>query len=112
MDFWVCEKSDGVRVLVFIVMNGGSGQQETWLVSTSFLGFCPQVEPGWSIRKRALSDFVQVDRKQRFFQVQDLHFPHWENPDMPLVDTVLDGELVIDIDPITGSVCLAFLCAM
>jgi hypothetical protein len=30
---------------------------------------------------------------------------------MPLVDTVLDGELVIDIDPITGNVCLAFLCA-
>ena len=33
MDFWVCEKSDGLRVLVFIVMNQGSGQQETWLVS-------------------------------------------------------------------------------
>lgn len=33
MDFWVCEKSDGVRVLVFIVMNGQLGQQEAWLVS-------------------------------------------------------------------------------
>lgn len=33
MDFWVCEKSDGVRVLVFIVMNGAVGVQETWLVS-------------------------------------------------------------------------------
>lgn len=33
MDFWVCEKSDGVRVLVFIVMNGMSGNQEVWLVS-------------------------------------------------------------------------------
>lgn len=33
LDFWVCEKSDGVRVLIFIVMNGNLGQQETWLVS-------------------------------------------------------------------------------
>lgn len=32
-DFWVCEKSDGVRVLVFIVVNGASGEQEVWLVS-------------------------------------------------------------------------------
>jgi mRNA guanylyltransferase len=35
MDFWVCEKSDGLRVLVFVVMNQGSGQQETWLVGLS-----------------------------------------------------------------------------
>ena len=33
MDFWVCEKSDGVRVLIFIVMNTALGRQETWLVS-------------------------------------------------------------------------------
>lgn len=33
MDFWVCEKSDGVRVLVFIVMNAMTGNQEVWLVS-------------------------------------------------------------------------------
>lgn len=32
MDFWVCEKSDGVRVLVFIVINGATGRQEVWLV--------------------------------------------------------------------------------
>lgn len=30
--FWVCEKSDGVRVLLFVVMNGASGGQECWLV--------------------------------------------------------------------------------
>lgn len=29
----MCEKSDGVRVLVFVVMNGMSGSQEVWLVS-------------------------------------------------------------------------------
>lgn len=31
--FWVCEKSDGVRVLLFVVMNGMTGSQEVWLVS-------------------------------------------------------------------------------
>jgi mRNA guanylyltransferase len=35
MDFWVCEKSDGVRVLVFIVMNGMTMNQEVWLVGRS-----------------------------------------------------------------------------
>lgn len=34
-NFWVCEKSDGVRLLVFVVMNGMSGAQEVWLVSFS-----------------------------------------------------------------------------
>lgn len=33
MDFWVCEKSDGVRLLIFVVMNGMTGNQEVWLVS-------------------------------------------------------------------------------
>ena len=31
--FWVCEKTDGVRVLLLIVWNGLVGQQETFLVS-------------------------------------------------------------------------------
>jgi hypothetical protein len=31
-DFWVCEKSDGLRLLIYILMNG-NGQQEVWLVS-------------------------------------------------------------------------------
>jgi mRNA guanylyltransferase len=33
MDFWVCEKSDGLRVMVFIRMNQHTNEQETWLVS-------------------------------------------------------------------------------
>lgn len=35
MDFWVCEKSDGVRLLIFINVNPHTRQQETWLVSSS-----------------------------------------------------------------------------
>lgn len=44
----------------------------------------------------------QIDRKQRYFFQDGLHFTHWERVDDPLTDTVLDGELVIDIDPRTG----------
>ncbi|EIW69489.1 hypothetical protein TREMEDRAFT_62350 [Tremella mesenterica DSM 1558] len=74
MDFWVCEKSDGVRVLVFIVYNKMSQQQEVWL----------------------------IDRKQRYFRIQDLHFPHWEKADQPLQETLLDGEMVLDYDSRTN----------
>ena len=35
-DFWVCEKSDGIRLLIFIVMNGLTNQQELWLASVPF----------------------------------------------------------------------------
>lgn len=59
----------------------------------------------------AHTDQSQVDRNEHFFGVEGLHFPHWENADIPLIDTVLDGELVIDIDPATGQVghlCSAF----
>ncbi|TYJ54735.1 hypothetical protein B9479_004583 [Cryptococcus floricola] len=70
-DFWVCEKSDGVRVLVFIVINGFSGEQETWL----------------------------IDRKQEFYNVKGLMFPKWDDRRQPLGESILDGELVIDVDP-------------
>ena len=44
MDFWVCEKSDGVRLLVFIIKNPYSGQQETWLVSRTPAQRCKAVQ--------------------------------------------------------------------
>lgn len=53
------------------------------------------------------ADNTQVDRNEHFFGVEGLHFPHWENADTPLIDTVLDGELVIDIDPSSGQVRLS-----
>ncbi|KAK1924672.1 mRNA capping enzyme, catalytic domain-containing protein [Papiliotrema laurentii] len=79
-DFWVCEKSDGVRVLVYILMNENTNHQDVWL----------------------------IDRKQRYFKVEALHFPHWERTDQPLRDTILDGELVLDIDPKTHEETLRF----
>ena len=95
MDFWVCEKSDGVRVLVLIVMNGMSGSQEVWLVSLRSTCF-------QAVELRRGS--CQIDRKQRYYNVENLHFPHWEDADTPLTDTILDGELVTDVDPATGIV--------
>jgi mRNA guanylyltransferase len=36
MNFWVCEKSDGVRLLILVVMNHNEGLQDVFLVSPTF----------------------------------------------------------------------------
>ena len=75
-DFWVCEKSDGVRVLLFIVINvANNNTQETWM----------------------------VDRKLNFKMVRGLEFSQGLDSRKPLRKTVIDGELVYDIEP-TGEV--------
>ncbi|TNY24468.1 mRNA capping enzyme, catalytic domain-containing protein [Rhodotorula diobovata] len=71
-DFWVCEKSDGVRVLVLIVATGFG--QEVYL----------------------------IDRKDAIHQCYWLTFPHQDGPEFNHSNTVLDGEFVIDVDPNTG----------
>ncbi|GAA5843155.1 hypothetical protein JCM11251_003947 [Rhodosporidiobolus azoricus] len=72
-DFWVCEKSDGVRVLVLIVATGFG--QEVYL----------------------------IDRKDNIYQNYYLTFPHQDGFEYNHSNTVLDGELVIDVDPQTGA---------
>ncbi|BGP38679.1 Dcp1p-Dcp2p decapping enzyme complex alpha subunit [Rhodotorula kratochvilovae] len=72
-DFWVCEKSDGVRVLVLIVATGFG--QEVYL----------------------------IDRKDAIHQCYWLTFPHQDGPEYNHSNTVLDGEFVIDVDPQTGA---------
>ncbi|GJN87483.1 hypothetical protein Rhopal_000432-T1 [Rhodotorula paludigena] len=71
--FWVCEKSDGVRVLVLIVATGFG--QEVYL----------------------------IDRKDAIHQCYWLTFPHQDGPEYNHSNTVLDGEFVIDVDPETGA---------
>ncbi|KPV76283.1 uncharacterized protein RHOBADRAFT_3134, partial [Rhodotorula graminis WP1] len=71
-DFWVCEKSDGVRVLVLIVATGFG--QEVYL----------------------------IDRKDAIHQCYWLTFPHQDGPEFNHSNTVLDGEFVIDVDPESG----------
>ena len=42
---------------------------------------------------------LQVDRKETYYRNDGYTFPHHEFPEYTHVNTVLDGELVIDIDP-------------
>ncbi|KAF9052172.1 mRNA guanylyltransferase [Rhodocollybia butyracea] len=70
-DFWVCEKSDGIRVLLLILFDD-AGQRV-------FL----------------------IDRHNTYRELVGLFFPHHENPMIPLRNTIVDCELVIDIDPRT-----------
>jgi hypothetical protein len=50
--------------------------------------------------------FVQVDRRERFYLNLGYAFPNHENPELVLRNTVLDAELVIDVDRPTGKVGL------
>ncbi|KAJ7097779.1 mRNA capping enzyme, catalytic domain-containing protein [Mycena belliarum] len=80
-DFWVCEKSDGMRVLLLVYTDPDSGSQMVYL----------------------------IDRKNDYYEVQGLFFPHHENPQQPLQNTIVDGELVYDVDPRTNHETLRFL---
>lgn len=92
--FWVCEKSDGLRVLVMIVCLP-SGQQEVYLVS----------KQQWShLLCWRLMSSAQIDRKEHFYLQQGIYFPHQDGLDSLHSNVVLDAELVIDTDPKTGSV--------
>ncbi|KAJ7632773.1 mRNA capping enzyme [Roridomyces roridus] len=80
-DFWVCEKSDGIRVLLFVHTDPASGSQAVYL----------------------------IDRKNDYYGLDGFFFPHHENPKMPLQNTIVDGELVFDVDPRTNQETLRFL---
>ncbi|KAH8106803.1 mRNA capping enzyme [Cristinia sonorae] len=80
-DFWVCEKSDGIRVLL--------------LVQTDVL------TKGQSV--------YFIDRHNTFRLLSGLFFPHHENPRVPLRNTIVDGELVLDYDPRTKQSTMRFL---
>ncbi|ELU45025.1 CEG1 protein [Rhizoctonia solani AG-1 IA] len=75
--YWVCEKSDGIRVLVLIV-SFPSNDQEVYL----------------------------IDRKNEYRQQDGLFFPHPMDPRRALGNTLLDAELVTDYDPETKQVRL------
>ncbi|PLW05425.1 hypothetical protein PCASD_25263 [Puccinia coronata f. sp. avenae] len=74
-DFWVCEKSNGVRAMMFIVVKG--------------------------TLQVPLQEVYFIDRKDDFYLIKNITFSHPENPNRLLKDTILDGELVIDVNPKT-----------
>ncbi len=69
LSYWVCEKSDGIRLLLLVATEQASGTQS---------------------------------------ELTGLFFPHHENPLRPLGNTIVDGELVLDVDPRTKKVRVAY----
>ncbi|KAI0729937.1 mRNA capping enzyme, catalytic domain-containing protein [Fomitopsis betulina] len=80
-DFWVCEKSDGIRVLLFIHTDLETNDQAVFL----------------------------IDRHNTYRELNGFYFPHFEDPRKPLRSTIVDGELVIDVDPRTRQETLRYL---
>ncbi|KAF8508398.1 mRNA capping enzyme [Gautieria morchelliformis] len=78
-DYWVCEKSDGVRVLVFVRQEDNT------------------------------SAVYLIDRHDQYRMVSGYYFPFNEDPRRPLGDTILDGELVLDMNPKTQQETLRLL---
>ncbi|KAJ2923997.1 hypothetical protein H1R20_g13094, partial [Candolleomyces eurysporus] len=80
-DFWVCEKSDGVRVLFLIAYDPASNTQAVFL----------------------------IDRHNSYREITGFCFPHHEDPRQNLRNSLIDGELVLDTDRKTGQKTLRFL---
>lgn len=69
-DYYLCEKTDGVRCLMYILVH--QGHEAIYL----------------------------IDRKNEYYHVKDLHFPKPDgNPLSFHSSTILDGELVVDTLP-------------
>ena len=43
----------------------------------------------------------QLDRHNNYYQLDGFYFPHHEDPRLPLKNSLVDGELVVDVDPQT-----------
>lgn len=80
-NFWVAEKSDGIRVLFLVLPNPVANEQYVYL----------------------------IDRHNDYRALSGFFFPHFEHPSMPLRESLIDGELVIDVDPRTKKETLRFL---
>ncbi|KAL7751182.1 hypothetical protein RI367_003387 [Sorochytrium milnesiophthora] len=74
-NFFVCEKTDGLRAILYLCYNAQISQYEAFF----------------------------IDRKNAYFYVQDLRFPTPESAKTGyrqfLRDTLIDGELVVDTMP-------------
>lgn len=74
-DYLVCEKSDGLRVLMLVLVNPDTGEEGTFL----------------------------VDRENEYYMVPGFHFPRSnKNFDTPHNGAILDGELVFSTNPATS----------
>ncbi|GAA98631.1 uncharacterized protein L969DRAFT_24551 [Mixia osmundae IAM 14324] len=79
-DFWVCEKSNGVRVMVLIMSNPETSQE-----------------------------IYLIDRNDKYYMNTEVYFPRHDSFENLQTDTLLDAELVIDVDPESGQHVLRLL---
>ena len=107
--YWVCEKSDGVRVL-FLLQTLGD-ELNVYLVSLNFS--YAQASKGLSTKVWPVLLFflclllplhIEINRHNQYYRQEGFYFPHYEDPRRPLRSTILDGELVLDRDPRNGRV--------
>jgi len=47
---------------------------------------------------------LQLDRHNNFYRLEGLFFPHHNDPRLPLKSSLIDGELVVEVDPQTRNV--------
>lgn len=93
-DYYVCEKTDGLRVLMYMshyqmpIENPHPGQPTHYKLPVCYL----------------------IDRRNNYYAIADLKFPHHEDPTFEKFHeaTVLDGELVEDRYP-NGRTLIKFL---
>ena len=85
--------------MLFFILSDGTGQ-DVFLVKV--------VPIDCRLFATLISPHPQIDRFNDYRHLQGLYFPHHENRKLPLGDTILDGELLIDTDPTTGGVGTLF----
>ena len=104
-DFWVCEKSDGQRVLVLIVVPAGHlSQQQVFLIDRKNRYywqppdfFFPHSDPAFYTKPHHTPQ-QKAAVKERVAQAGLPYFNGWPGRK----DTLLDGELVWDTEKATG----------
>lgn len=80
-EYYVCEKTDGIRYLMYLTHDGTQDMNPShWL----------------------------IDRKNDYYWIKNLRFPHQEDKKKFHMDTLLDGELVEDRHP-DGHTVIKFL---
>lgn len=90
---------------MLIAWNDHEQKQDIFLVC---LGCHSRRLAGFS--RVSLVPLVQIDRKNTYRQIGNLVFPHWNlqaGPGALCNSTIIDGELVCDIDRKTGEVRLS-----
>ena len=61
------------------------------------------------LSRPARPDFtLQLDRHNNFYQLDGFFFPHYKDPRLPLKSSLIDGELVVEVDPQTKNVRFSF----